>query len=104
MDSIEIYVKIFKALSNPHRLKIFFDCLEHLKTGEESVDLSGADCRCQRTKAEELGIVPSTISHHLKELSNAGLIDMRRDGQRVVSSLNHQGITALNRFLRMLES
>lgn len=103
MDNIEIYIKIFKALSNPHRLRIFFDCLEHLKAGEESISLTEAACSCQRTKAEELGIVPSTISHHLKELSNAGLIDMRRDGQRVVSSLNRQGVTALNQFLRKLE-
>lgn len=103
MDQIEIYVRIFKALSNPHRLRIFIDCLDHLKVAEESINLAEAACHCQRTKAEELGIVPSTISHHLKELSNAGLIDMQRDGQRVVSRLNRQGVTALNQFLRKLE-
>lgn len=104
MENIEIYVKIFKALSNPHRLRIFFDCLDHLKAGEEPINLADAACGCQRTKARELGIVPSTISHHLKELSNAGLIDMRREGQRVVSSLNEQGVSALNQFLRKLEN
>ncbi|MBU2643898.1 helix-turn-helix domain-containing protein [bacterium] len=104
MDNIEDYIKIFKALSNPHRLKIFFDCLDHLKAGEESINLAEAACKCQRTKAEELGIVPSTISHHLKELSNAGLIDMRRDGQRVVSRLNKRGILVLSLFLRKLEN
>jgi len=103
MDNIEIYIKIFKALSNPHRLKIFFDCLDHLQAGEESINLAEATCKCQRTKAEELGIVPSTISHHLKELSNAGLIDLRRDGQRVVSRLNPQGVSALSQFLSKLE-
>lgn len=103
MDKIEIYVKIFKALSNPHRLRIFVDCLDHLKAGEEAINLAESACTCQRTKAEELGIVPSTISHHLKELSNAGLIDMRRDGQRVVSSLNRQGVDALSQFLQKLE-
>jgi ArsR family transcriptional regulator len=35
-------------------------------------------CSCVR---EWIGIAPATVSHHLKELDNAGLVNVRRDGK-----------------------
>ena len=63
-------VDIFKALADPTRLKI----LECVKDGEK--------CICE--------IIPYTgksqpnVSQHLKILKNAGIIDERKDGTRIM--------------------
>ncbi len=38
----------------------------------------------------DLPIAAATFSHHLKELSNAGLIDLRREGQFVHMKLRRK--------------
>lgn len=96
-------IKIFKALANPHRLEIFLRALEYLPSEGEVVEEPAQALSCQREIAAELGIVPSTISHHFKELSNAGLINMRRNGQQLVFSLNQSGISKLKAFSEKLD-
>lgn len=34
--------------------------------------------------AESIGLVPATLSFHLKELKNAGVINCRRDGRSLI--------------------
>ncbi len=71
---------IFKALSNPHRLSIFMRltcCAEEMKGN----GTDGQLCECVGALGKDLGIAPSTVSHHLKELSRAGLIKMNKRGQ-----------------------
>jgi len=46
---------------------------------------SGELCVCQIT--EVLGLAPSTVSAHLKELKQAGLVAERKDGRWVYFSL-----------------
>jgi len=64
--------KISKALADETRLRIF-----------ESI------CRGKQMNCGEIvsmrGITPATVSHHLKILSEAGLITCRRNGQFVYS-------------------
>src|SRR4030043_1820091 len=72
----------FKALSNPPRLSIFMrlaSCC--LPGGTCNTD---ADMReCVGAVGKNLGLAPSTISHHIKELHRAGLIKIKRRGQTV---------------------
>jgi ArsR family transcriptional regulator len=66
----EQFQRIAKALADPRR----FEILEHIAKQSE--------VGCQRL----CGCFPvrqATISHHLKELSSAGLVDSRKDGQFV---------------------
>jgi ArsR family transcriptional regulator len=45
------------------------------------------------------GVTPATVSHHLKILSEAGLIDCRREGQFVYSRAVPETIQAYARTL-----
>jgi ArsR family transcriptional regulator len=74
--------EIFAALSNSYRLEIFMRlscCAEAMKES----DSTGQICECVGSLGKDLGIAPSTVSHHLKELSRAGLIRMNRRGQTI---------------------
>lgn len=73
---------MFKALSNPHRLRIYVELASYcrdtvLSSPEEKL------LNCQREFAESLGLAPSTVSHHFKELRQAGLIHMEREGKDI---------------------
>ena len=72
----------FKALGHPHRLQIFRRlsgcCAPGTAcSGDETVR------RCVGELAAELDIAPSTVSHHLKELTRAGLIATERCGREI---------------------
>lgn len=49
--------------------------------------------------AEELGIPNATLSFHLKELLNAGLVDQRREGRSLIYSFNVEAVRTLLAFL-----
>jgi len=71
MDRSQIE-KISKALADQTRLRIF----EAISAKEETV--------CGELVAMR-GVTPATVSHHLKVLQEAGLIQSRREGLFVVS-------------------
>jgi|SRR5580704_3667137 ArsR family transcriptional regulator len=64
--------KISKALADQTRLRIF----EAISAGEMT---------CGEIVSMR-GVTPATVSHHLKVLSEAGLIACRREGQFVRST------------------
>ncbi len=64
----ERFQRIAKALADPSRLAI----LERVAQSEE------VPCRAL---VEDLPITQATVSHHTRELSQAGLITMRREGK-----------------------
>lgn len=77
---------IFKALSDPNRLRIFQLLRERC----------GPCCRVPEEEsgntvselAAEFDLALSTVSHHLKELKNAGLITCEKRGQWVYCAPN----------------
>jgi DNA-binding transcriptional ArsR family regulator len=73
--------KISKALADQTRLRIFeaIAATDHLNCG---------DIVSMR------GVTPATVSHHLKILSEAGLIACRREGQFVYSHAVPETIAA----------
>lgn len=79
---IERFARIFKALSNPHRLNIFLNLLSCCQPGT-ACDLEHGISRCIGELGKDLVIVPSTLSHHMKELNRAGLVKMERRGKVV---------------------
>jgi ArsR family transcriptional regulator len=64
----EQLAKIAHALSDPTRLRIF-----ETIAAKEEVNCSDLTCRHD--------LAPGTVSHHLKTLTDAGLIESRREGQ-----------------------
>ena len=100
---LERYGGLFKALANPHRLRIFLRMAQCPHKGE---GCSVAEDELQqgfREMASEFGLAPSTVSHHVKELRQAGLVSMRRDGQRVAVKLDQEAIGLLRGFCGLLE-
>lgn len=69
MDA-EQFQRIAKALADPRR----FEILEHIARQVEVGCRRLCDC---------FPVRQATISHHLKELASAGLVESRRDGQFV---------------------
>lgn len=49
--------------------------------------------------AEALGLSPSSLSFHLKELDRAGLIDQRRESRSIIYSASYPSLADLVRFL-----
>jgi ArsR family transcriptional regulator len=74
-EAIELE-RLFKALGDRHRLRIL-NCL--LRAGGEPV------CVCEFQPA--LGISQPTVSHHLKQLVEAGLLDREKRGTFAYYSL-----------------
>lgn len=76
------YSNMFKALSNVNRLALFKRLMSCCEPGtkcspEEAVRF------CVGELGEGIDIAPSTLSHHLKELNRAGLVQMERRGKLV---------------------
>ena len=65
--------RVAKALADPQR----FALLQQIASGVSSC---GDEIACKELVAHSR-VTPATISHHLKELTNAGLIEGRKEGQ-----------------------
>ena len=73
--------KILKALSHPNRLEIYLNIVKGDQSGFQT-----AECECSVSEImASLKIGAPTVSHHLKELANAGLITTERQGKFLIA-------------------
>lgn len=75
---IQQAVKVYKALGEPTRLKIAL-----LLTEEKNM------C-CSDIGSELESVAGSTLSHHLKQLTDCGLLNLRKDGTYIYYSVNQE--------------
>jgi len=95
MDSKELS-KIFKALSNENRLEIYKEIAKL-----ENVDYE-QKCECAITDILScLKIGAPTISHHLKELSNANLITTQKSGKFLMAKINKNTLEKIKNFIEI---
>ncbi|MHC4562820.1 MAG: ArsR/SmtB family transcription factor [Planctomycetota bacterium] len=89
---------MFKALSNPNRLQIFLRLVQccdgrpRRRRSDESL------CACVGELGEPFDIAASTLSHHIKELRQAGLIEIQRRGQNVECRIAPEPLQLLAEF------
>lgn len=88
--------KVFKALSNPNRLELYLQIVEN----QENSYKTGCDCLISEI-TKSLNIGAPTISHHLKELSNAELIFTERKGKYLVAKVNEEMVNEVNELLKL---
>ncbi len=55
--------------------------------------------RCVGELGEELNIAASTVSHHIKELRQAGIIVVERRGKNIECWINEEAVAALRALL-----
>ncbi len=81
---IRRFSEVFRALSNPNRLRMFLHLVSCCVPGSvHSIESEVEASACVGDLGKELNVVPSTVSHHIKELHRAGLIRMERRGQKI---------------------
>ena len=96
-NKLETYAEIFKALSNQNRLKIFQSLATCCKPGTVGI-IEPGNTACVGDIGKNLDIVPSTVSHHIKELRRAGLIKTRRRGQNIECWVDPEIVEELKAF------
>lgn len=108
MDEVEKLAEIFKALSDPTRLKLvklLIECSpDKCECLPDECDCSSDESECSSDKGENgrmlcvnalarrLGVTQSAVSQHLRVLRQAGLVRGERRGPFVHYSLNQAGL------------
>lgn len=82
-DEAKAAAAVFRALSDPARVRI----VNLLATS------SGPVCICELI--EPIGLSQPTISHHMKKLVDAGLLEREQDGKWAHYSINPAAIEKL---------
>jgi ArsR family transcriptional regulator, arsenate/arsenite/antimonite-responsive transcriptional repressor len=76
--------KVLKALSHPNRLEIYLSIIKSDQCDKGRFQTAECECSVSEIMAS-LKIGAPTVSHHLKELANAGLITTERQGKFLIA-------------------
>ena len=92
MDKITEFAEMFKALSDPTRLRLI-----NLLSSQPSGDCPGEICNgsgflCVNALAHRLGVTQSAVSQHLRVLRQVGLVRGERHGTFMHYSLDKNGL------------
>jgi DNA-binding transcriptional ArsR family regulator len=81
-------VRSLAALAQAHRLQVF-----------RALVVAGKQGMTPGVMAEGSGVPPATLSFHLKELTNAGLVTQQRQGRNLVYRASFEHMNALLGYL-----
>jgi ArsR family transcriptional regulator, arsenate/arsenite/antimonite-responsive transcriptional repressor len=81
-------IKALGALAQEHRLAAFRLLVEAGSAGLPAGVI-----------AERLGLVPSSLSFHLAQLANAGLVSQRRESRSIIYAADYAAMGALMGYL-----
>lgn len=81
-------IRSLSALAQEIRLRVF-----------RALVVAGPDGMTPGALGEALGVAPTTLSFHLKELSHAGLIVPTRDGRHLIYRADYAEMNALLGYL-----
>lgn len=81
-------VRALGALAQDHRLAAYRLLVQ-----------AGPDGLAAGTLAEALDIAPSSLSFHIAQLANAGLVTQRRNGRSILYAADYAAMNALMGFL-----
>ncbi|MDR5883907.1 metalloregulator ArsR/SmtB family transcription factor [Caballeronia sp. LZ032] len=87
MDS-NLVVRVLGALAHESRLAVF-----------RTLVVAGPDGMAAGEIAQQVGLAPSSLSFHLKDLSHAELVRARQEGRYVFYSANFEAMSSLIGFL-----
>jgi ArsR family transcriptional regulator len=87
-DKYKEYAQFFKVLSDPNRLMI--------------VDMLSCGELCACVILEKFQITQPTLSHHMKNLCDCGLVSGRKVGKWTYYSLNEETAKCLRAFLDLV--
>lgn len=81
-------VKSLAALAQPIRLQVF-----------RALVVTGSSGLTPGAMSEGLGIPPNSLSFHLKELANAGLVTQERSSRHIIYRAGYERMNALLGYL-----
>jgi ArsR family transcriptional regulator, arsenate/arsenite/antimonite-responsive transcriptional repressor len=87
MDENDV-VRALAALAQPVRLQVF-----------RALVVAGSQGLTPGTMAEALGVPQNSLSFHLKELSNAGLVTQERASRHIIYRAAYEQMNQLLRYL-----
>jgi ArsR family transcriptional regulator len=97
-SAVDTVAAMFKALSSPQRLRMFQRLVRGC-CGTPGRRADPASFCCAGELGSDLKLAPSTVSHHLKELRQSGLVRVERRGQRINCWVSEAALAQLGGFL-----